>query len=529
LEKLLEYRDRGWRFALKTVKGKKYITVRRGGKTESLGSYNDETWRLIQEICGEDEKPSKSPSSGSMTSSQVGRVNVSDALIGLKVVKAVKALRKEPSDILGFIEDVYKEAISQHLDPENFVKIALGMYDMKVEEPKDYQALSDEVRDKKSLYDNLGKKVSELEGRADELSKANMDAEGRLEETSRLLKSKSELIGKVKEAEDLDLTPLQFGVIIETARKVGARHGKGVKESITCLVKDLVENWEPMLGFEDGKTGLKVELNQLREKIKLAEGEERLTNEKVRAQEEALSGLEELKKHVSPGELVEFKKMIVDSGGDVASFRSEVLRLGGVTSLVDQVVEKRAAEQAKLEGRVTELRVIVARLEKAKTGLETEISTLNSDTIKALEGASKTITAIAEVLRRDFEDPETGYKVRIQSLGEDAVKETEEELKAKREALGQSMDGLRSFVNRSLVDVENLKKETWDTAKVLGFNIHLTRLAWLIAGDPVGRVEALATMKMTVDAFIDYLKRNQMYNKYPSAATFSAELRSIGS
>lgn len=381
-----------------------------------------------------------------------------------------------------------------------------------------------------SLYSKgvgLAKRVAEQEERAEALTRANADAESKLGETSRVLESKVELVGRVREAEGLGITPLQLGVIVETTRRAGARHGLGVKDSINWLVKDLEENWEPKLGFENEKTRLLIELGQANEKIRLAEGKEKLTMEKVRAHEEALKGLGELRKHVSAAEIIEFKKIIVESGQDVATFRGQIERLGSVTAAVDSIKQRRESEQAKLEGRVTALGAQVVQLDMAKTGLEAEINTINSDTVKALERASKTLTAVADGLRRDFEDPEMGYEARIRSLGEDAIKDTEEELEAKREALGISIDGLRGFINSSLMDVENLKRNTWDTAKLLGFNIHLTRLARLVAGDAIDRVEALATMKMTVDSFTYYLTRNQLVESCPSAAKFSSEIRRI--
>jgi molecular chaperone GrpE (heat shock protein) len=113
----------------------------------------------------------------------------------------------------------------------------------------------------------------------------------------------------------------------------------------------------------------------------------------------------------------------------------------------------------------------------------------------------------------------------IRRLGNDAIADTDKELEAKKEALKQSLVELRGFINRSLTDVEKLRKNTWDTAKVLGFSIHLTRLANIISGEPVEKVGALATMKMTVDAFIDYLNRNGLARSCPSVMKFSEELR----
>jgi hypothetical protein len=75
--------------------------------------------------------------------------------------------------------------------------------------------------------------------------------------------------------------------------------------------------------------------------------------------------------------------------------------------------------------------------------------------------------------------------------------------------------------------VESLRKSTWDVGKLVGFNVHLTRLARLVAGEPVEKVEALSTMKMVVDAFTDYLTRNRLADRCPSASRFSSELRSM--
>jgi len=381
-----------------------------------------------------------------------------------------------------------------------------------------------------SLYSKgvrLAKRILEQEKKAEELSRANTDADRKLAETSKILESKSELAGRVKEAEVLNISPSQLGAVVETARRSGARHGLSIKESINRLVKDIEENWEPKLGFENEKTRLVFEFSQLSEKIKLAEGKEKVTQEKVRAQEEALRGFEELKKHVSAGEIIEFKKVIVDSGQDASTFRSEVERLGGVTTFVNSFKQRREAELAKLDARVTALSSQVSKLTNEKTALEAEINTLNSEAINGIREASKTITDVAESLTFDFEAPETGYKARIQILGKEATAEMKEELKTGREALRKSAEELRNSITRSASEVENLKKNTWEIGKLVGSSVHLTRLARVIAGEPVERVAALSTMKMAVDAFIDYLNRNQLASSCPSATRFSTELRSI--
>jgi hypothetical protein len=526
------------------------------------------------------------------------KVDASETVVGLRIVKAVKAFGVDSNSVLGFVEAVYKEAMDQTLAAETFVKVAKGMHGMKVEGPKDYVALEREVEDKRNLAESfekkasemdealkrkettieelshftalrdrlaprgldlndadkaescliniaeqgndpnavvslyskgvgISKKVSEQENRAEDLSKANTNAERKLTETNKILESKTEFARRVKEAEDLGLIPSQLGAVVETARKTGARQGLGIKDSINRLVKDLEENWEPKLGFENEKTRLAVELDQLNEKIKLVEGKERVTQEKIQAQEKALSGLEELKEHVSASEIIEFKKVIVDSGNDIPTFRSEIERLGSVTALVNSVKQRKEAEQTKLVAIVTALSAQVSRLVNSKTMLEAEISTLNSEAIKGIREASKTITDVAEGLKLDFEAPETGYKARIQSLGSEAIADMDEELRAKRETLRQSIEGLSKFVNRSASDVENLKKNTWDTAKLIGYNTHLTRLAKLVGGEPVETLEALATMKMTVDAFSGYLASKGLASRCPSGWSFSAELRSV--
>ena len=163
----------------------------------------------------------------------------------------------------------------------------------------------------------------------------------------------------------------------------------------------------------------------------------------------------------------------------------------------------------------------------SKMTLEAEIDTLNSEAIKGIREASKIISNVAEGLKLDFEASGTGYKARVQSLGKEAIVEMKEELRVQRESFRMSVEELRNFIKRSVSDVENLKKSTWGTAKLVGFNFHLTRLARIVAGEQVGAVEALATMKMTVDAFTDYLALQGHADRCPSARVFSTELRRI--
>jgi hypothetical protein len=374
-----------------------------------------------------------------------------------------------------------------------------------------------------SKNSDLSKKVSELDRRSNLLFKMNHESEGHLKEINKTLESKKELVGRVREAEDLGLKPVQLGVLVDCARRSGASHGLGIYESVDRLAGDIVENWEQMLGFEDEKVKRSVELDQVNEKIRLAEEKERITVEKVRADELALKGLGELRKFVSLSEIIEFKKVIVDSGLDVPTFRVEAEKQGGATVVFNSVKQKRDAELARLESRVITLNAQVVQLEKKKAELEAGIYILNSEALDAVRKTSEDIRQVAESLRLDFEDPETGYNARIRSLGEDAVKETAAGLKAKREAIRQSLETVNTFVRRSLSDIESLKKGTWDTAKVLGFNLYLTRVANIVNDEPVGKIEALTTMMATVDAFNGYLKRNEI--DCPSVSKFSGELR----
>jgi cell division septum initiation protein DivIVA len=384
-----------------------------------------------------------------------------------------------------------------------------------------------EIGDRRSLSDSLEEKVSGLSQRSETLSEENIKAERKLEEVNRTIQQKTELVRKVKEAEDLGLRPSQLGVIVETACKAGARHGLSIKDSLDRLAKDLEENWEPKLGFEIDKTRLTSELGQLNEKIRLAEGKERLTMEKVRAQEEALRGLEELRKVVSSSELVEFKKIIVDSGQDISTFRSEVERLGNVTEAVGSVIEKKVAVLNKLEGSIVTLKAQESKLIDQKRALEGEIITLSSNAVKSIIAANNIIHDVADGLKADFEDPVNGYRVRIKVLGDKAIEDVDVELKGKREELRRSLESLSSFVTRSANEVENLRKNTWEPGKLVGSSVHLARLARIVGGEKVGTVEGVATMKMAVDSFTDYLTRNNLASKCPSATMFSAELRSI--
>lgn len=525
LESLIKYRDEGWRFSIKNVKGKKYITRKLKGEERSLGPYSDDLWNLILETTEEQGKDAFTPSNEDSPRRTV--VSVAESVVGLRIVKAIKAMGVEPGDVSGLIEEVYKESLNQRIEPVTFVKVAKGMHEMRVEGRGDYSALEKEVKTKRSLSDSLGEKVSELSRRAEKLSEGNAEAERKLEETNRTLQSRSELIGKLKEAEALGLRPSQLGIIVETARKAGARHGLSIKDSLDWLARDLEENWEPKLGFEDEKTRLSIELEQMNEKVKLAEGKEKRTLERVRTQEEALRGLEELRKIVSSSELVYFKKIIVDSGQDVSTFCSEVERLGSVTQAVGLTIQKKVSDLNNIEGRVVTLQAQESKLINQKRILEGEIKTLSSDTVKSIMEANIAIHEVADGLKADFDDPVNGYRARIKSLGDKAVDDVDVELKSKREALKKSLESLSGFITRSTAEVESLKKNSWEIGKLVGSSIHLARLAKIVAGESVGTVEGVATMKMVVDSFTDYLAKNNLVSRCPSATRFSDELRRV--
>ena len=460
MENLIEYRDNGWKFSIKNVRGKKYVTIRRGKDVKSLGAYSDEIWRLIEEITDGHAKETEAPSKRSEDSSPATKVDASEAVIGLKVVKAIKGFGVKPGEALGFIEAISEEAKNQHLAPETFVKVAKGIHEMKVENQTDYLALEKEVREKSIRIESLRKQVFEYESKADALSKANEAAEKKLGETSRLLESKIGLAGKVKETEDLGLGPPQLTTIVETTQRIGARHGLNNKESINWLVNDLMENWEPKLGFENEKNKLLAKLKQLEEKIELAEGDEEITQEKIRARKESLKELEELKKYVSAAELIEFKNLITNSGFDIPTFRREVEKLGSVTASVDQVKQEYYAQMARLEQRVTFLNLQVSTLTTNKSALEAEINTLNSEAIRGIGEASKKIKEVAEGLKLDFDAPETGYKAIMHNLSVKAIGEMEFELGTARVALIESEKNLRDAVDKSASQVEKLKNNT---------------------------------------------------------------------
>ena len=101
VESLIVYRDQGWRFSVKTVNGKKYITIRRKREKKSLGPYSDETWRLIGEIDIRRVKGAESLSNRLEASQRVTEVDASEAIVGLGVVKVIKAFSVDSSDVLG--------------------------------------------------------------------------------------------------------------------------------------------------------------------------------------------------------------------------------------------------------------------------------------------------------------------------------------------------------------------------------------------------------------------------------------------
>ena len=355
----------------------------------------------------------------------------------------------------------------------------------------------------------------------------NLEVSQRLKTAEGILAKKSEMVKKVRKAEELGIEPSQLGVVVEMAREVGARHGLDIKESISWLAKDLKENWEPKLGFENEKVAMEEKLSILEERIELAEGKERVALEKTRAQEQALSGLAELSKHVSPPEIIEFKRIIVDSGQDVPTFRAEMERLGSVTALVDMELSKRKEKTAKLKAEQTILSNSVAQLQKQKTALEADIETLHSEAIVSLREAYASISNASNVLVNDFVNPETGYEATIKRLGKEAREEMKDELYTQKEALQKSFEAAAKQIDKYVADAEKLRKDTWNTGKLLGFNLYLIRLAKLIGGEQLTPVEAVSAMKMAVDAFYDWQLKHGLQNMYPSTQAYSVELRRL--
>ena len=47
-DQIKEWKKEGWKFRVKVVKEKKYISRRKGKDEKGLGRYDDELWRLIQ-------------------------------------------------------------------------------------------------------------------------------------------------------------------------------------------------------------------------------------------------------------------------------------------------------------------------------------------------------------------------------------------------------------------------------------------------------------------------------------------------
>jgi hypothetical protein len=48
-DQIREWKKDGWKFRVKVVKGKRYVSRRRGGEEKGLGLYDDGLWRLIRD------------------------------------------------------------------------------------------------------------------------------------------------------------------------------------------------------------------------------------------------------------------------------------------------------------------------------------------------------------------------------------------------------------------------------------------------------------------------------------------------
>lgn len=374
---------------------------------------------------------------------------------------------------------------------------------------------------------DLSKKLDEDEARVGYLNKQELIVGNKLKKVEEVLAEKSALVEKVKEADALGLRPSQLGVLVEATHEVGARHGYDNKQSILKLEEDVKENWEPKLGFENEKTSQEAKLNALNERIKLAEERERVTVENAQAQEQALKGLMELRKHVSPAELIEFKRIIVDSGVEESAFRDEIARFGDIHAAVESAKQRGKAEVAELQSKAATLGAEVTQLADEKKKLEAKIDLLHSQDIIAIREASKAITETANRLKLDFEDPDTGYLAEMTRIREESVSNARSQFKAEREAIIKNLEGLKGFFSRTVSEVEKIKNDTWKVGVLVGFSIHLKTLVNLVAGKQVRSEDSVPTMIMTVEAFEDHLIKNSLASRCPSCWQFRKELEKI--
>ena len=58
-EDIQNWKKDGWSFRLKTVKGRKYVTRRKGKQEKSLGRYSDQLWNTIQKSSTEKTRQEK--------------------------------------------------------------------------------------------------------------------------------------------------------------------------------------------------------------------------------------------------------------------------------------------------------------------------------------------------------------------------------------------------------------------------------------------------------------------------------------
>ena len=104
------------------------------------------------------------------------KVNPANAKDGLEVVSVLMDLGVKPEEARDFIKAVNKEAERQHLPPENLVKTVKSIYDLGVEDKRDYRALLDEVETMRVQLETLKNQVSEYEGKSDDSRRSTSEA-----------------------------------------------------------------------------------------------------------------------------------------------------------------------------------------------------------------------------------------------------------------------------------------------------------------------------------------------------------------
>lgn len=367
-----------------------------------------------------------------------------------------------------------------------------------------------------AAVDGLVARRTKLEESVAGLEKRVNAAEGKLGKLTTAINEKQPLLEKVQEVEAFGLRIEDLETLKGTIARVGSRHGLSPAQSMGKLIKDLREQYDEELGFENQLDAIKAQIEAA--KLNCDTWGARLENLKSshKAEKSVIDAMRALMaKGVDGQKVVEWNTFLEKLGTDIERFGKD---LDGYAQVLELIAAKEK-EVKGLEGDAAALRAQIEALKGEKSKIVNSIKALRLEGIaeikKVESGAMETLRAQTEGFKGQLSTTESVLKDLSQTAINELNKTTSAVINSVRDA-GNEMAEEASKHLKEAEEVTDVMKTSIDSAyeralevgKKLGEFKSLEPLLQLIASHEGDKPAVYSTMQQLCQAFKDWLANN---------------------